>query len=94
MAEGDFPAGSGDNPFAGLPMFGEFAKMLGAQGPLNWDAARQFAAMASTGGASEGNPDPAVRIRLQELARILELHVHDITGLDSAFPEITAVGRG
>lgn len=94
MAEGDFPAGSGDNPFAGLPMFGEFAKMLGAQGPLNWDAARQFAAMASTGGASEGNPDPAVRIRLQELARIVELHVHDITGLDSAFPEITAVGRG
>ncbi|MBU6314997.1 MAG: zinc-dependent metalloprotease [Acidobacteria bacterium] len=94
MAEGDFPAGSGDNPFAGLPMFGEFAKMLGVQGPLNWDAARQFAAMASTGGASEGNPDPAVRIRLQELARIVELHVHDITGLDSAFPEITAVGRG
>jgi len=94
MAEGDFPAGSGDDPFAGLPMFGEFAKMLGAQGPLNWDAARQFAAMASTGGASEGNPDPAVRIRLQELARIVELHVHDITGLDSAFPEITAVGRG
>jgi len=94
MAEGDFPAGSGDNPFAGLPMFGEFAKLLGSQGPLNWDAARQFAAMASTGGTSEGNPDPTVRIRLQELARILELHVHDITGLDAAFPEITAVGPG
>lgn len=94
MAEGDFPAGSGDNPFAGLPMFGEFAKLLGSQGPLNWDAARQFAAMAATGGASEGNPDPAVRMRLQELARILELHVHDITGTDTMFPEITSVGRG
>ena len=94
MAEGDFPAGPGDNPFAGLPMFGEFAKMLGSQGPLNWDAARQFAAMAATGGASEGNPDPAVRMRLQELARIVELHVHDLTGLDTVFPELTAVGRG
>jgi putative hydrolase len=75
-------------------MFGEFAKMLGSQGPLNWDAARQFAAMAATGGASEGNPDPAVRMRLQELARIVELHVHDLTGLDTVFPELTAVGRG
>lgn len=94
MNDGDVPAGAGDNPFAGLPMFGEFAKLLGSQGPLNWDAARQFAAMGATGGASEGNPDPAVRMRLQELARILELHVHDLTGVDTAFPEITAVGRG
>lgn len=94
MADGDHPAGSGDNPFANLPMFGEFAKMLANQGPLNWDAARQFAALAAANGASEPNVDPAVRIQLADLARILELHVHDLTGLDTVFPEITPVARG
>ena len=32
-----------DDPFAGLPMFGDLARALSGQGPLNWDAARQFA---------------------------------------------------
>lgn len=94
MADGDHPAESGDNPFANLPMFGEFAKMLANQGPLNWDAARQFAALAAANSASEPNVDPAVRIQLADLARILEMHVRDLTGLDTAFPEITPVARG
>lgn len=99
MAEGDIPADPGDdpfgtNPFANVPMFGEFAKALANQGPLNWDAARQFASLASSNGASEPNVDPAVRIQLAELARILELHVHDLTGLETVFPEITPVTRG
>ena len=88
----------GDNPFANLPMFGDLAKALAGQGPLNWDAARQFAAMAATGkdGATaitEGNVDPTVRIALGDLARIVELHVRDLTGLDTIFPEITPVSR-
>ena len=78
-----------DNPFFGMPMFGDMAKALSGQGPLNWDAARQFAAMAS--GADTSNPDPVVRLRLAELGRIVEMHVHDITGLDTSFPEITPV---
>ena len=98
MADGDLPASSGDdssdNPFANVPMFGEFAKLLANQGPLNWDAARQFASIAATDGASEPNVDPTVRIQLGDLARILELHVHDLTGLDTVFPEITPVTRG
>jgi putative hydrolase len=99
MADGDLPASSGDdspddNPFANVPMFGEFAKLLANQGPLNWDAARQFASIAATDGASEPNVDPTVRIQLADLARILELHVHDLTGLDTVFPEITPVTRG
>jgi putative hydrolase len=94
MADGDHPAESGDNPFANLPMFGEFAKMLANQGPLNWDAARQFAALAAANGASEPNVDPTVRIQLADLARILEMHVRDLTGLDTMFPEITPVARG
>jgi putative hydrolase len=89
MAEGDLP-----DPFANLPMFGDLAKALAGQGPLNWDAARQFAAMAATGGATEPNVDPAARIALEQLARIAELHVRDVTGLEPVFPEVTPVTRG
>ena len=92
----------GDNPFANLPMFGDLAKALAGQGPLNWDAARQFAAMAATSGdgnsgtsaaITEGNVDPTVRIALGDLARIVELHVRDLTGLDTVFPEVAPVTR-
>lgn len=92
MADGDLP--SGDNPFAGMPMFGEFAQMLAGQGPLNWDAAKQFAAVAATGGAAEANVEPSARIAMAELARILEMHVHDLTGLTTVFPEVTPVTPG
>jgi putative hydrolase len=92
MADGDLP--SGDNPFAGMPMFGEFAQMLAGQGPLNWDAAKQFAAVAATGGAAEANVEPSTRIAMAELARILEMHVHDLTGLTTMFPEVTPVTPG
>ena len=90
MAEGD-PA---DNPFANLPMFGDLAKALAGQGPLNWDAAKQFAALAATGGSSEPNVDPAVRMALGDLARIVEMHVADVTGYEHAFPEISVVTPG
>ncbi len=89
----DSGSGQGDNPFANLPMFGDLAKALAGQGPLNWDAARQFAALASANGASEPNVDPTVRIALENLGRIVEMHVRDITGRDTAFPEITPVTR-
>ena len=67
MASDDGPgSGSGDqpasDPFANLPMFGDLAKALAGQGPLNWDAARQFASLSSSGGTSERNVDPAARI--------------------------------
>ncbi len=31
-------------------MFAELARALAGQGPLNWDAARQFALLAAAGG--------------------------------------------
>ncbi len=86
--------GFGDNPFANLPMFSDLAKAMAGQGPLNWDAARQFAGLAANSGANEPNVDPAVRIALADLARIIELHVRDLTGLDTQFPEITPVTKG
>ena len=73
----------GGFPFGGLPMFGDLAKMFAAQGPLHWDAARQFAALTATGGEAESNVDPAVRFQLADLCRIAELQVQQVTGLDT-----------
>jgi putative hydrolase len=70
------------NPFANLPMFGDLAKALSGQGPLNWEAARQFAALAATGGESERNVDPQVRIALGDLCGIADMHIREVTGLE------------
>jgi putative hydrolase len=108
MAEGPHPDESDDtsddhddaidplagNPFAGLPMFGDLARALQGQGPLNWDAARQFAMLGATQGQPEHNIDPAVRIAYTELARIAGMHVNDVTGTDTVFPEPRIVTRG
>jgi putative hydrolase len=83
MAADDVPGDSPDfNPFANLPLFGDLAKALAGQGPLNWDAARQFAALSSTGGAGEGNVEPTVRIGYERLMPIVEMHVRDVTGIE------------
>ena len=63
-------------------MFGDLARALAGQGPLNWDAAKQFAQLAATDGAAEQNVDPTIRFALADLSRIAELHVRDITGQD------------
>ena len=90
MADGPGP----ENPFENLPMFGDLARALAGQGPLNWDAARQFAGLAATGGAAEPNIDPTIRIKLGELAQIAEMHVRDLTGFDGPSPEIIPVAAG
>ena len=83
------------NPFDGFPMFGDISRMLSGQGPLNWDAARQFAITSASGadGLTAGgvpvaspNIDPAVRIKYAELAGIARLHVADVMGID--VPEV------
>ncbi|MGI8758920.1 MAG: zinc-dependent metalloprotease [Acidimicrobiales bacterium] len=71
----------GDNPFEGMPFLGDLARMLQSQGPLSWDAARQFAQQVASGGTPEANPDPLERIRMEELSRVAELRVADATGL-------------
>jgi putative hydrolase len=73
-----------ENPFEGLPFLGDLAKMLQSSGPVSWDAARQFAAQVASDGASEANPDPVERIRLEELARVADLRVADLTGLPTS----------
>jgi putative hydrolase len=94
----DNDAGSPGDPFAGIPFLGDLARALSSQGPLSWDAARQFAALSATEGKPEHNVDPSVRYALEELARIAELRVQETTGLDTTVagqtPHIVPVTPG
>jgi putative hydrolase len=70
----------GDDPFKGVPLFGDLSRMLQNQGPIAWDAARQLAHSIAADGRSEPNVDPVERIGLEQLARVAELHVGQATG--------------
>jgi len=85
---------SGANLFGNIPMFGDLAKALSGQGPLNWDAARQFAQLSATDGAVESNVHPSIRFALADLARIVEPHVLDVTGQDVSGFEVTTTTPG
>src|SRR6202034_2792410 len=72
-----------DNPISGL--LGDLLKVIGggARGTAApWlDAARALALGVATDGGAESNVDPLQRIKLEELARVVELHVEGTTGL-------------
>ncbi len=74
----------GGNPFEGMPIFGDLAKLFTNQGPVNWDVARQIGGFMAAEGQSEGNVDPIERIKLEELARVAELQIGDFTGLPTS----------
>lgn len=79
---GPGPDDPGD-PFANLPFFGDLSKLLGQQGPVAWDAASRLALTLASGGESEPNIDPAVRIAIEELGRVADLRITDATGLST-----------
>ena len=66
----------------------DLARLLSTQGPVNWEIASQMAQWTATEGEAETNPEPLVRIRLEELLRVADLHIGEATGLP------TAVGGG
>ncbi|HUQ63528.1 MAG TPA: zinc-dependent metalloprotease [Acidimicrobiales bacterium] len=72
------------NPFEGWPMFGDLARLFSNQGPINWDVARQTAQWIATEGKSESNADPLERLRMEELIRVADLQVGEITGLSTS----------
>jgi len=74
----------GGNPFEGMPIFGDLAKLFSNQGPVNWDVARQIGGYMAAEGQPEGNVDPIERIKLEELARVAELQIGDFTGLSTS----------
>jgi len=79
------PGDGGDDPFRGIPFFGDLARMLGGPGGgFRWDAVRHLALQVATEGRSEPNPDPLERIQLEQLVRVAELHVGATTGLPTS----------
>ena len=49
-----------------------------------WDGARQLAVSVATEGTSEPNVDPVERMRIEQLARVADLHVANATGLSTS----------
>lgn len=80
-----------EQPFAGIPLFGDLAKAMAGQGPLQWDVARQVAISTATNGTNtEANVDPSSRVSLEQLAPIADMHVRNYTGLTTC----TSAGSG
>ncbi len=77
-------SGSSDNPFEGMPFLGDLMRMIGQQGAVSWDGARQLALSIATGGDSEPNVDPMARISFEQLARVAEIQVGNATGLPTS----------
>jgi putative hydrolase len=67
---------------AGLPgLLGDMLKMMRTEAPLQWELALQFSQTVASDGKPEPNVDPAQRMRFEELARIAEMQVADVTGM-------------
>lgn len=75
------PDPASPDPFEGIPLFGDLARMLQRQGPVAWDTARVLAASVATGGTAESNVEPFDRMAFEQLVRVADLRVADVTGL-------------
>lgn len=76
------PGPFGDQPFGDLSaMIEGLLRSLGAAGQLDWDGARSMAAGIANEGVSEPNVDPSVRLRIEQFARVVEMHVEEVTSL-------------
>ena len=62
-------------------MLGDLLRLIRTEGPMQWQLAFQLATSVAAGDEPDPNPDPIARIRLEELSRIAELHVADVTGM-------------
>jgi len=75
------------NPFGemadGLNQIFRWFGAAGSGSP-NWDNARQAAGALAAEGTPEANVDPLVRMQFEQLARVAELHVAQVTGLTLA----------
>ncbi|TSA53593.1 MAG: hypothetical protein D4R44_03285 [Actinobacteria bacterium] len=68
-----------------MPIFGDLAKAMASQGPLQWDIARQIALTTATSGTNaEPNVDPTARVGIEQLVAIADMHVRNYTGLVTA----------
>ena len=94
----DVPAGGAGGNFL-EQLLGDLVQLMGGQGGADrLELARGLARSVATGGGTEPNVDPVERIRLEELVRVAEMHVAELTGLSptpgGAPLAVTAVGPG
>ena len=81
-------------------ILGDLLQLMGGSsaGGARVDLARTLAQGVASGGEPEGNVDPGDRMKFEELARIAELHVAELTGLPitptGATVDIAAVSPG
>jgi putative hydrolase len=78
-------------------MLGDMLRLLRTDAPLQWELALQLAHSIASEDGGDANPDPMQRISVEELARIAELQVVDVSGLmltsDGRPLEILVTGR-
>jgi putative hydrolase len=84
-------AGVPPNGFEGL--LGDLLKAMGGAPATAWfDAAKGLAVSVVADEQESHNPDPVARIRLEELARVVAMHLGELTG-DAAETEVEPVTR-
>lgn len=88
-----------DDPLAAMSaMFNQLLGAFGADPSQGWGQAKQLGAAIANDGEVEPNVDPLARLRLEELARVAELHITEATGLtvptDGRGISVAAVTRG
>ncbi|MEX0767718.1 MAG: zinc-dependent metalloprotease [Microthrixaceae bacterium] len=70
-----------DNPFESMNFFlQDLSKMFSGSSAGSWDTALQLAGAIATEGQPEPNVDPSDRLAIEQLARVAELHVGEVTG--------------
>jgi putative hydrolase len=99
IPEVDIPGpGGGGNSLEQL--LGDLLQLMGGAAPGGGrvELARTLAQGAATNGQPEGNVDPSERIAFEELARVAEMHVTELTGLSvtptGAPLDVVALGPG
>ncbi len=91
MSDDDQDGGLGDDGLGGGPFdpggFGDIgfflqdlSRMLAGGSGGSWDAAAQLAGSIASQGAPEANVDPVERMAVEQLARVAELQVQEVTG--------------
>ena len=81
MSSSDDPNENTPNPFSGMPFFNDMMRAMSQQGPLNWDLATQFAQLGAVGDTPDPAPDTQTRLAFNDLAKIADLHVREISKL-------------
>lgn len=71
----------GEQPFEAMNFFlQDLSRMFSGNPGGSWDSAYQLSAAIATEGNPEHNVDPAERLAIEQLARVAELHVSQVTG--------------